>query len=161
MATWFDESRLDDEIALGASDLLADLGASGDEDRATLFVRSRLVLVCRAAGIAPPIDSVHTDLRDDVGLGVASQRARELGFLGKSVIHPRQLTAVHAAFTPTADEVAAAQRLVGAAERAAESGRAATQLDGAFVDPAVVARAHAVLARQRSTDAPTADEADR
>lgn len=131
---------------LGATDLLADLGAVGDDDLATLHVRSQLVLVSRAVGAGPPIDSVHTDLADEDGLRRSARRARALGFLGKSVIHPRQIEPVHAVFTPTSDELEAARRTVAALEAAERDGAAAVAVDGAFVDPAVVARARATLA---------------
>ncbi len=130
---------------LGAADLLADLGASGDDDLATLHVRSRMVLESRAAGAGPPIDSVHTDLTDDEGLRRTAERARALGFLGKSVIHPRQLAAVHAAFTPGSADLERARRIVAVLEAATAEGRAAVTLDGEFIDPAVAARARALL----------------
>lgn len=136
--------------AIGTTDLLADLGASGDDDLATLHVRSELVLRSRVAGVGPPIDSVHTDLADDDGLLAAARRARALGFHGKSVIHPRQLARVHEVFTPTDAEVAEAERVVAALAAAERDQRGAVQVDGRFVDAAVVARARAVLAMRRS-----------
>jgi citrate lyase subunit beta/citryl-CoA lyase len=131
--------------ALGTADLLADLGASGDDDLATLHVRSELVLHSRAAGIGPPIDGVHTDLDDEEGLRAGAARARALGFHGKSVIHPRQLEAVHHVFTPTPEELARAEAIVAAAEAADAQGRGGVAFEGGFVDAAIVARARAVL----------------
>lgn len=132
--------------ALGASDLLADIGADGDDDTATLHARSALVVHSRAAGIGPPVDSVHTDLDDQAGLRRGAQRARSLGFHGKSVIHPRQLPVVHEVFTPTREQVERARAILAAARVAEENGDGATRLDGSFIDPAVVARAQALLA---------------
>ena len=132
-------------FAIGAEDLLADLGAVGDDGLATLHIRSELVLQSRAAGLAPPVDSVHTNLDDEPGLLVAAQRARALGFHGKSVIHPRQLDVVHGVFTPTDAEVARAERIVAAAEAAGQDGVGAVALDGTFIDAAIVARARALL----------------
>jgi citrate lyase subunit beta / citryl-CoA lyase len=132
--------------AFGASDFLADIGAHGDEDLGTLHARSALVLASRAAGTGPPIDSVHTTLDDEQGLRRAAQRARALGFFGKSIIHPRQIPAVHAVFTPTAEEVAWAERTVAAADA-----NAASTVDGEFVDAAVAARARAVLALKEAS----------
>lgn len=131
---------------IGTTDLLADLGASGDDDLATLHVRSQLVLASRVVGVGPPIDSVHTDLADVDGLERGARRARALGFVGKSVIHPRQLDVVHAVFTPSDDEVARAERVLAAAAAADASGSGTAVVDGAFVDAAVVARAQATLA---------------
>lgn len=132
-------------FAIGATDLLADLGASGDDHLATLHVRSELVLRSRAARLQPPIDSVHTLFDDPVGLRDGAERARALGFYGKSVIHPRQLAIVHDVFTPTAAERERAQRIVAALEEAERAGEAAISVDGTFVDPAVAARARAIL----------------
>jgi citrate lyase subunit beta/citryl-CoA lyase len=133
-------------LAFGATDFLADIGAPGAADGpGTLAARGALVLESRAAGIAAPVDSAHTDLNDIEGLVRGARLARELGFFGKSIIHPRQIAPVHEVFTPSADDVAAARRVVALAERAAESGVGASALDGEFVDQAVVARARRVL----------------
>ena len=136
--------------AIGTSDLLADLGAEGDDDLATLHIRSQMVLVSRAVGAGPPIDSVHTDLGDDDGLSAGATRARTLGFHGKSVIHPRQLEAVHAVFTPTADQLERARAVIDAFETAARAGTGGVAVDGRFIDAAVVARARALLDLRRS-----------
>jgi len=132
-------------FAIGVADLLADLGAAGDDHLATLHVRSELVLRSRVAELGPPIDSVHTLLDDDTGLREGAARARALGFHGKSIIHPRQLDIVHDVFTPTAAARADAARIVAALEAADRDGEAALIVDGRFVDPAVAARARAIL----------------
>jgi citrate lyase subunit beta/citryl-CoA lyase len=131
--------------ALGTTDLLADIGAYGDDDLATLHVRSHLVLMSRVASVGPPIDSVHTALEDDTGLHAAATRARALGFFGKSVIHPRQLAGVHDVFTPTARQLSHAEAVLEAYETAMRHGRGAVNADGAFIDEAVVARARSLL----------------
>lgn len=134
-------------LGLGALDLLADLGARGPGDGpATLFARSSLVLASRAAGIGAPVDGVHPDLEDLDGLRRAAIWARDLGFFGKSALHPRQLPVIAEVFTPTAEEVERARRVVAAAESAEREGRAALVVDGGFVDPPVVLRARDVLA---------------
>lgn len=135
--------------AIGIADLLADLGAAGDDELATLHARSELVLRSRAADVGPPIDSVHTELDDDEGLRAGARRARALGFHGKSVIHPRQLAAVHEVFTPSDDELRDAERIVAALDASERRGEGAVALDGRFVDAAVAARARGVLARRR------------
>lgn len=135
-------------VGFGAADLLADIGATGDEDLATLHARSQVVLVSRACNVGPPIDSVHTNLDDDEGLWRSARRARSLGFFGKSVIHPRQLETVHAAFTHSAEELAWAERVIAALEQAEREGRGASALQGAFIDAAVAARARGVLAQR-------------
>lgn len=131
-------------LAFGATDFLADISASGEPDGpATLMARGTLVLASRVAGIGAPIDAVHTALDDEVGVRRSAEAARALGFFGKSVIHPRQVAAVHEAFAPSAAELGRARRIV---DRASEpGGDGASELDGELVDPAVVARARATL----------------
>lgn len=133
-------------VAFGAADFLADIGAIGDDDLATVHVRSNLVLTSRAAGIGPPIDSVHTRLDDLDGLRDACLRARALGFFGKSVIHPSQLPVVHQAFTPNAGQLNWAREVVRALDEANRRGHGAVAVDGEFIDAAVVERAKALLA---------------
>lgn len=132
-------------LGFGAADFLADIGAPPDAGPgAAWWARSQLVLCSRAVGIAAPADGAYPRLDDDAGLRAAARNARELGFSGQSVIHPRQLRTVHQVFTPGPDEVAAARRLVAAFDAAGRDG-AALRHEGGFVDPAVVARARKLL----------------
>lgn len=135
-------------LAFGAADFLADVGAEPDADGlSTLVARSHLVLASRAAGIAAPIAPVYTELDDDEGLRSSSLQARQLGFGGRSCIHPRQLSTVHAVFTPDATAVASARRTIEAFERARGGGAVE---GGRFVDAASVRRAQGLLARARA-----------
>jgi citrate lyase subunit beta / citryl-CoA lyase len=133
-------------LVLGQADLVADIGGRGDDALTTLVPRALVVLASRAAGIGAPVDGATTDLMDGAALVAALERARALGFHGKSAIHPRQLAAINRAFTPDDDELAAAQRIVRAAEAA---GGGATSVDGQLVDAAIVRRAHSLLALRR------------
>ncbi len=136
-----------ERFGLGAADLLADLGATGSADHAALdHVRGRLVVASRAAGLAPPVDSVHTDIEDLDGLRASTKRGRDFGFYGKSVIHPSHVAIVNEVLTPSADEVAWSRRVVEAADQAQTDGHGAVRLDGAMIDPPIVARARAALA---------------
>ncbi|MFZ1995456.1 MAG: HpcH/HpaI aldolase/citrate lyase family protein, partial [Solirubrobacteraceae bacterium] len=101
------------------------------------------VLASRAARIGAPVDCVHTSLDDEEGLRRGAAAARELGFFGKSVIHPRQIAAVHEVFTPTDEELRAARRVLDHVET---HGAGATKLDGELIDAAVVARARRLVA---------------
>ncbi|MET9376462.1 aldolase/citrate lyase family protein [Streptomyces sp. NPDC002992] len=127
-------------IALGEADLRADLGV---RDECGLdWPRSRLVVAARAAGLPPPAQSVHPDVRDLDALAASCARGRALGFLGRAAIHPRQLPVIEQAYLPTPDEVAAAEEVVKAAQT--EAGALALA-DGRFVDAAVVDGARRVL----------------
>jgi len=136
-------------LVFGATDFLADIGSPGTVDGpATALARGMLVLASRAAGIAAPVDCVHTALDDEDGLRRGALAARELGFFGKSVIHPRQIPVVHEVFTPSEDEVAQARRVLAHAEA---HGAGATRLDGELIDAAVVARARRLVAMTGSS----------
>ncbi|MFI6343931.1 HpcH/HpaI aldolase/citrate lyase family protein [Streptomyces sp. NPDC050560] len=129
-------------LALGEADLRADLGV-GPDDGAMAWPRSRAVVAARAAGLAPPAQSVYPDVRDLDGLAASCLHGRGLGFLGRTAIHPRQLPVIARAYLPTPREIDAARETVAAA-RAAPGALALP--DGRFVDPAVVAGAERVLA---------------
>lgn len=128
-------------IALGEADLRADLGLA-DED-ALAWPRVRTVVAARAAGLAPPAQSIYPDVRDLAGLAASCRRGRALGFLGRAAIHPRQLAVIEQAYLPSEPEIAAARETVAAAD--ASPGALALP-DGRFIDPAVVAGAQRVLA---------------
>jgi citrate lyase subunit beta / citryl-CoA lyase len=145
-------------IGLGEADLAADLLV--DRDEGLTWARGAVVVAARAAGLPSPVQSVWTDVGDTDGLRVSSERGRATGFFGRSVVHPRQIDVVHDVYTPSADDIAAAEGIVAnAAEAAARGEAAALSADGRFVDPAVVARARTVLDRagpaaQRVSPAP-------
>lgn len=127
-------------LSLGEADLRADLAVSAEEGLD--WCRSRVVVAARAAGLAPPSQSVFPDIRDLEALAVSCARGRSLGFFGRAAIHPRQLPVIERAYLPAPEEVTAAEEVLGAA-RAAPGALALP--DGRFVDPAVVAAAHRTL----------------
>ncbi|WSU46819.1 CoA ester lyase [Streptomyces sp. NBC_01089] len=127
-------------LALGEADLRADLGVYDEAGLA--WPRSRAVVAARAAGLAPPAQSVYADVRDLEGLAASCARGRTLGFLGRAAIHPRQLPVIEEAYLPTAAEVRAARDIVLAAPT--DEGALALP-DGRFVDAAVVAGARRTL----------------
>src|SRR5262249_3404232 len=134
-------------MVFGAADFLCDIGAPPDcSETATLYAQSYVVLVSRAAGLKPPIAPAYTRLEDMDGLRASTEAARRLGFFGRSCIHPRQIAVVHEVFTPTTKEVAEAQGMVEAFERASAQGCASLVMEGGqFVDQAIVKRARALL----------------
>ncbi|MFJ4830924.1 HpcH/HpaI aldolase/citrate lyase family protein [Streptomyces sp. NPDC088747] len=131
-------------IALGEADLRADLGVRGDAGLD--WSRARVVVAARAAGLAPPVQSVHPDVRDLDGLAASCTHGRDLGFLGRTAIHPRQLPVIERAYLPAPEEIERAEAVLKAA--AADPGAQALP-DGTFVDAAVVAGAHRTLALAR------------
>ncbi|MCT9080974.1 HpcH/HpaI aldolase/citrate lyase family protein [Streptomyces fulvoviolaceus] len=131
-------------IALGEADLRADLGVR--EDAGLDWSRSRVIVAARAAGLAPPPQSVHPDIRDLDGLAATCAHGRTLGFLGRAAIHPRQLPVIERAYLPTEEELEQAETIVKAAT--AEQGAQALP-DGRFIDAAVVAAAQRTLSLAR------------
>lgn len=129
-------------LALGAIDLALDLGITADD---VVFdpLRLQMVIASRAAGIAPPVDGVTTDFRNETLVCRDAKRARALGFGGKLAIHPCQIAPIAAAFKPSVEEIEEAHRIVSAAS-AAQGG--AVSLDSKMIDKPVVERAIRILA---------------
>jgi len=134
-------------VLFGAEDLTASLGVPRTlEAVELLYARSRIVLAAATIG-AEPIDAVWVNLNDPGGLARDAEQARALGFRGKLAVHPDQIATINAAFSPTALDIAEAQRIVDADDRARASGDGAFRLNDQMVDAPVVARARRVLAR--------------
>lgn len=138
-------------LALGPADLSAQLGvalsAAGTE---LLVARSQLVLASAAAGLTAPIDGPWLNLDDEDGLRRSTESARDLGFGGKMVLHPRQLSPVTEVFSPSAKLLAWAAEVDNAFSKAELAGVASIRLpDGTFVDYPVARRARAILAGAR------------
>lgn len=102
-------------VFFGAIDLAADLGCAVEWE-ALLYARSRVVLAAGAAGVSA-LDSPCMDVPAVDALAGESRRARRLGFAGKAAIHPSQVPVIQQAFSPSAEEVAWARKVVAAYER--------------------------------------------
>ncbi|MFH8218998.1 HpcH/HpaI aldolase/citrate lyase family protein [Streptomyces sp. NPDC018057] len=131
-------------VSIGEADLRADLGVR--QDTGLDWCRARVVVAARAAGLAPPAQSVHPDIRDLEGLAASCAHGRSLGFLGRAAIHPRQLPIIERAYLPTDRELEEAETVVKAATM--DPGAQALA-DGRFIDAAVVAAARRTLALAR------------
>jgi citrate lyase beta subunit len=140
-------------LLLGAVDLGAELGLEPRPDGLEiLHARSQVVVDSAAAGIRPPFDIVHLDVRDDPGLEAECRLARSLGFRGKACIHPAQLDVVHRVFAPSDEELDWARGVVDAYEREIGEGRGVFALNGAMVDLPVVERARRILAEAERSE---------
>jgi citrate lyase subunit beta/citryl-CoA lyase len=135
-------------MAFGAGDYTLDLGMVWSRDEAELLpARSAVVMASRAAGIEPPFDTVWADLRDPEGFARSAAHAAALGFQGKMCIHPDQIAVANAAFSPSAEQLTWARRVIAAFEEAEAKGLASIQLDGQFIDYPIVQRARQIVAR--------------
>lgn len=136
-------------VTWGAEDLATDLGALANRDASGryeppyVWASSLCLTVAAAAGVLA-IDTVDTEIRDVAAVESRARESRRSGYLGKLAIHPSQISAIHAAFTPSADEIAEAQRIVAAF--AAASGQGALRLDGKLYDRPHLIKAERILA---------------
>jgi citrate lyase subunit beta / citryl-CoA lyase len=134
-------------VAIGTVDLAAELGLGELPDGLELlYARSRVVLACSLAGI-PAIDGPLPRLGDRESLQSEALRARALGFAAKLCIHPDHVEMIRDAFTPSAEEVAHARRIIDSYERSLAENRGVTRAGDEMVDVASVRRAQRTLAR--------------
>jgi len=132
-------------ILPGGEDLAADLRTNRSAEGTELeWARRMLVFAARAAGV-DALDTVFPRITDEEGLRREAEFVKQLGFDGKSVIHPNQIPVVHEVFNPTEKEISAARKITAAAKRAAEQGLGAVSVDGRMVDVPVVKRAEYIL----------------
>jgi citrate lyase subunit beta/citryl-CoA lyase len=133
-------------LVMGTSDLTKDLRARHTRDRLPLLTSLQLcVLAARAAGITA-LDGVHLDLDDEAGLAAACRQAADLGFDGKTLIHPRQIAVANEVFAPAAGEVDWARRVIAAHADAVARGQGVAVLDGRLIENLHVDDARRVLA---------------
>ena len=133
-------------VAFGAADYAHELGLTvGPEETELAEVRARVVLASRAAGLEGPIDSPWFHFKEAGGFARALERSRRGGFQGRLCVHPDQIAPVNAAYLPSGEELARAERIVTAFAQAEAKGEAAVQVDGEMVDYPVAYRARALL----------------
>ena len=134
-------------LIFGAEDFSRELGLPlrrEGEARDLIYARSALATAAAAAHVQA-VDGVWPDLKDPEGLATFSRQSRRLGFSGMSLIHPSQIDAVNAAFTPTADEIDYARRVLKAFEDAKERGQGAVAFGGQLLDYPIVDRARQIV----------------
>lgn len=130
----------------GAEDFVADMGGVRTPANVeVLYARSRVALAARVADIHA-IDQVVTDFRDQQRFVTDAQQGRALGYHGKLCIHPVQVALANQTFTPSADEVDRARRLLTAYAAAAARGEAAIDFEGEMVDEPMARRARETIA---------------
>lgn len=135
-------------LTWGAEDLADSVGASENRNADGSYgftyelARSFCLLGASAAGVAA-IETIHGDFRDEAGLAKRAQQVRRAGYRGMLAIHPAQVDIINQAFTPTAEELAAAQEIVDLF--AANPGAGTIGYKGAMLDRPHLARARALL----------------
>lgn len=133
-------------LIFGSEDYANDVGAKRTEQGDEIFYARSAVVAHAAAFGLQAIDMLWTNFKDRPGLERVAEEGARLGYSGMQIIHPDQIEPVQRAFTPSADEVAAAQRIIDAYQVALREGRGAFALDGKMVDMPIIKAAERVLA---------------
>lgn len=137
-----------DSLIFGTYDMAADLRVEPLWDR-LLYARSRVVHAAALAGL-DLLDAPYLDLEDEAGLDAAAASAAALGMTGKASVHPKQIPVIHRHFTPTAEVVARARRVI--AEFAAGDGGLVV-VDGKLIEKPVLRAMYRTIANaDRATD---------
>ena len=137
-------------VIFGGEDFAASVGATRTRDAVELLYARQAVIVACAAFDLQAIDIVTIDYRDIEALRSESEFGARLGFAGKQIIHPAQVGPVQTAFTPGAETVAYAKRIVDTFEASQREGKGAYSLDGKMIDMPLLKNAQKVLARAKA-----------
>lgn len=137
-------------MVMGTNDLARELGSRFRADRLPLVTGLGLcLLAARSRGLVI-LDGVYNAFRDDDGLRAECEQGRDMGFDGKTLIHPAQLDIANAVFAPSEAEVALARRQIEAFREARAAGQGVAVVDGRIVENLHVATAEAMLAKVRA-----------
>jgi citrate lyase subunit beta/citryl-CoA lyase len=142
-------------LQLGLADLFEPAGIARHEQAAIEQAMFLTRLAAAEAGVYA-YDAAFSDIADADGFRREAALARRMGFIGKSCIHPSQVALANDAFMPTDQEIALAQRIVEAANRAREQGQGVCVVDGKMIDAPFVQRASAILGAKMSAVPPVA-----
>lgn len=132
-------------MALGAEDFVTNMKTTRSADGIELLAaRSQILLATRAAGIYA-LDTVYSDINNEEGFINEVRLTKQLGFDGKSVIHPKQIGIVHKIYEPTKEEIEHAIRVLYGIKEAERKGSGVIAVDGKMVDGPIVDRAYGVI----------------
>ncbi|KRS15363.1 HpcH/HpaI aldolase/citrate lyase family protein [Roseovarius indicus] len=138
-------------LVTGTNDLTKDLGCRTRADRLPLMTALQMiVMAARAARGVVAIDGVYNRFRDGDGLKAECEQGRDLGFDGKTLIHPAQVEVTNTAFAPTQSEIDLAQRQIEAYEDSMKSGQGVAVVDGQIVENLHVVAAKRILAKMQA-----------
>ncbi len=137
-------------IIFGGEDFAASIGATRTKDAIELLYARQAVVVACAANDLQAIDIVAIDYKDLEALRIESEFGARLGFVGKQIIHPAQVEPVQTAFTPNAEVIVNAKRIVETFDASQKEGRGAYSLDGKMIDMPLLKNAQKVLERAKA-----------
>ena len=133
-------------LVMGTSDLVKDLQAAHTPARLPVLTSLSLcILAARAYGIAIT-DGVHLDLSDDAGFAAQCQQGKELGFDGKTLIHPKTIAKANEIFAPSQEEIDWSHRIIAAHAEATAEGKGVVLVDGKLVENLHVENAKRLVA---------------
>ena len=139
-------------MVMGTNDLAKELQTRFRADRVPLLTSLGLcVLAAKANGVVI-VDGVYNAFKDDEGLKVECDQGRDMGFDGKTLIHPAQVDVTNAAFAPSEAEIDLARRQIAAFEEAEAAGQGVAVVDGKIVENLHVATAREILAKAEAID---------
>jgi len=139
-----------DAMIFGGEDFAASIGATRTKEAIELlYVRQAVIVACASYDLQA-IDIVTIDYKDMEMLKSESEFGAGLGFSGKQIIHPIQVSAVQTAFTPSDEAIAYAKRIVETFEASQKEGKGAYSLDGKMIDMPLLRNAEKVLARAKA-----------
>lgn len=134
-------------IVVGTNDLAKDIGARYRPDRMPLLTAMSLCLLAGKAYGRVVIDGVYNAFKDDVGLRAECDQGRDMGFDGKTLIHPAQIAIANEVFAPSDAELAMARAQIAAYEAAERAGKGVAVVDGKIVEKLHMVAAERILAR--------------
>ena len=137
-------------MVMGTNDLAKEIGSRFRADRLPLQAGLGLCLLAAKAHGRVIVDGVYNAFKDEAGLRAECEQGRDMGFDGKTLIHPAQLEITNAAFAPSEDEVALARRHIAAFNEAQAAGQGVAVVDGKIVENLHIVTAQATLAKAQA-----------
>jgi (3S)-malyl-CoA thioesterase len=134
-------------MVMGTNDLAKELGSRFRADRLPMQAGLGLCLLAARAHGRVIVDGVYNAFKDDEGLRAECRQGRDMGFDGKTLIHPAQLEIANAGFAPTDAEIDLARRQIAAFDSATAAGQGVAVVDGKIVENLHIVTAKAILAR--------------
>jgi (3S)-malyl-CoA thioesterase len=132
---------------MGTNDLAKDMGCRFRPDRLALLTALQLPLIAAKAEGITIVDGVDNAFRDEEGLRAECEQGRDMGFDGKTLIHPAQLAIANEVFSPSEDEIVLARRQIAAFDAATARGEGVAVVDGKIVENLHIVTAKQVLAK--------------
>jgi len=121
-------------LVMGTSDLAKNLGATHTRERLPFLISLEMCLLAARACDVAIVDGVHLDLEDAEGFAHACRQGAELGFDGKTLIHPKTIPVANTAFSPSASELAWSRRIIESSKEARERGEGLVVVDGRLIE---------------------------